>query len=111
MSQEVRQELEALMMIGETLEEDMLTTKKARRRKEAVAAMLAGLMPGLAAAALASEPSPDTAAIADPYEAYLADSSTIIAAESSAPCPTPSDSNNKEEDIIPIAFRLSEEPL
>jgi len=77
--------------------------------------MLVGLMPGLpaalAAAVLASEPSPDTAAIADPYEAYLANSSTIIAAESSAPCPTPSDSNNKEEDIIPIAFRLSEEPL
>ncbi len=88
-SQEVRQELAALMMIGEVLD---LPTKEARRRKEAIAAAAAQHMPA-AFAAIAHTSSANETARADPSEAYLckeeedtnqADIGIAIAAESSA---------------------------
>jgi hypothetical protein len=62
-SAEVLQEVEAMMMVGETLEEDIPIAKEARRGAEAVAAE--------ATAAAAHNSTIDAEVVADPYKPYL----------------------------------------
>ncbi len=113
-SQEVRQELAALMMIGEVLDPP---TKEARRRKEAIAAAAAQHMPA-AFAAIAHTSSANETARADPSEAYLckeeedtnqADIGIAIAAESSALRAIPPIGDSRDKKGIPITQQTSNE--